>query len=119
KPPGTDPFFYVTGVSQVGTSTQYNLTTNIPVGDPAFYGYNFTRWTLRVSYTGALATSVPPPIPPYTRPVSQSLEVLLDNGPTATAGVPRVFRVNINPTDQTTTLQNPTPNPPLYPNGYN
>ena len=53
KPPGTDPFFYVTGVSQVGTSTQYNLTTNIPVGDPAFYGYNFTRWTLRLTFIGA------------------------------------------------------------------
>ena len=26
KPPGTDPFFYITGVSQVGTSTQYFLT---------------------------------------------------------------------------------------------
>ena len=120
KPPVPDPFFYVTSVAPVtGFPTLFDLTTNIPVGDPAFYGYNFTRWTLRVSYTGALATSVPPPIPPYTRPVSQSLEVLLDNGPTATAGVPRVFRVNINPTDQTTTLQNPTPNPPLYPNGYN
>ena len=117
--PHSDPYFYVTAVAPVtGSPTFFDLTTNIPVGDPAFYGYNFTRWTLRVSYTGALATSVPP-IPPYTGLVSQSLEVLLDNGPTATAGVPRVFRVNINPTDQTTTLQNPTPNPPLYPNGYN
>ena len=54
KPPVPDPFFYVTAVAPVtGFPTLFDLTTNIPVGDPAFYGYNFTRWTLRVSYTGA------------------------------------------------------------------
>ena len=106
--PHNDPYFYVTAVAPVtGSPTFFDLTTNITVGDSTFYGYDFTRWTLRVSYTGARATSVPP-IPPYTGVVSQTLEVLVDNGPTATAGVPRVFRVNINPTDQTTTLLNPT-----------
>ena len=53
-PPHNDPYFYVTGVT-AGTGTLYNLTTNIPANDPAFYGYNFTRWTLRVSYSGTLA----------------------------------------------------------------
>ena len=30
-----------------------------------------------------------------------------------------MFRVNINPTDQATTLLNPTPNPAVNPTGYN
>ena len=50
-PPHGDPYFYITGVT-AGTGTLYNLTTNIPASDPAFYGYNFTRWTLRVTYNG-------------------------------------------------------------------
>ncbi len=37
----------ITNVTNV-SGTLYNLTTNIVVGDPAFYGYNFTRWTMRV-----------------------------------------------------------------------
>ena len=118
--PNNDPFFYITSVAPVtGSPTLFDLTTNIPVGDPAFYGYDFTRWTLRVSYTGARATSVPP-IPPYTWVVSQTLEVLVDNGATAATGAPRVFRVNINPTDQTPTLLNPTvPNSLGNTSGYN
>src|SRR5271165_7282371 len=83
-PPGTDPFFYVTGVSQVGTSTQYNLTTNIPAGDPAFYGYNFTRWTMRVTFIGA-------PTAPGTGVVDQTLEILVDTS----ANGYRVFTVNM------------------------
>jgi len=94
-PPGTDPYFYITGVT-AGTGTLYTLTTNIPAGDPAFYGYSFTRWTLRVSYTGTLATATPP----YTGTVSQTLEVLVD---TTNNGY-RVFTVNIAPTDAATTL---------------
>ena len=93
-----------------GSPTFFDLTTNIPVGDPTFYGYNFTRWTLRLSYTGTIAAPIS-----GTRVVNQTFEVLVDN----TAGAMRVFRVNINPTDQTTTLLNPTtPNPNNYPNGY-
>src|SRR5271157_3273836 len=111
KPPGTDPFFYVTGVSQVGTSTQYNLTTNIPVGDPAFYGYNFTRWTMRLTFIGA-------PTAPGTGVVDQTLEILADTSP----GAYRVFTVNMAPTDQATVLSTSTPDPwpnlPLFPNGY-
>ena len=84
-PPHGDPYFYITGVT-AGTGTLYNLTTNIPANDPAFYGYNFTRWTLRVTYTGT--------------PVSQTLEVLLD---TTNNGY-RQFTVNIAPTDAATTL---------------
>ena len=111
KPPGTDPFFYVTGVSQVGTSTQYNLTTNIPVGDPAFYGYNFTRWTMRLTFIGA-------PTAPGTGVVDQTLEILADTSP----GAYRVFTVDMAPTDKATVLSTSTPDPwpnlPLFPNGY-
>src|SRR5271157_1405613 len=70
-PPGTDPYFYITGVT-AGTGTLYLLQTNIPAGDPAFYGCNFTRWTLRVTYNGALSGGPPTP----TGVVSQTLEVL-------------------------------------------
>ena len=75
-PPGNDPFFYITNVT-AGTGTLYNLTTNIPAGDSAFYGYNFTRWILRVTYTGALATGTPTP----TGTVNQTFEVLADTSP--------------------------------------
>ena len=110
-PPGTDPYFYITGVS-AGTGTLYNLTTNIPVGDPAFYGYNnFTRWTMRLTFIGA-------PTAPGTGVVDQTLEVLADTSP----GAFRVFTVNMAPTDQETVLTTSTPDPwpnlPLFPNGY-
>ena len=58
-PPVPDPYFYVTQVATVpGFPTLFDLTTNITVGDSTFYGYDFTRWTLRVSYTapGQLAS---------------------------------------------------------------
>ena len=122
-------YFYIQTVTALGGNL-YNLTTNIPQNDSAIYGYtSFTRWTIRVSYTGALAT-LPPgsPNPPYSGVVSQSFEVLNDNGYNVSSTNPRVLTVNIlsSPTsppyattDATTSLLNPTPNPPLYPNGYN
>jgi len=121
-------YFYIQSVTSAGGNL-YNLTTNIPQNDPALYGYNsFARWTLRVSYKGALAASVPPN-PPYNKwVVTQTLEVLGDNGYSPSSTNPRVLTVNIlsSPTsppyattDATTSLLNPTLNPPLYPNGYN
>ena len=104
-PPHGDPYFYITGVT-AGTGTLYNLTTNIPANDPAFYGYNFTRWTLRVTYNGMLANG-------GTGVVSQTLEVLDDTS----SGAYRVFTVNIAPTDAATTLINPTVTT-SYPTGY-
>ena len=56
--------FYIQSVAAGTLTNQYVLTTNIPVGDPALYGYTFTRWTLRVAYTGNLNTVTPRP--PYT-----------------------------------------------------
>ena len=104
-PPHGDPYFYITGVT-AGTGTLYNLTTNIPANDPAFYGYNFTRWALRVTYNGMLANG-------GTGVVAQTLEVLADNSPSGY----RVFTVNIAPTDAATTLINPTVTT-SYPTGY-
>ena len=104
-PPHGDPYFYITGVT-AGTGTLYNLTTNIPANDPAFYGYNFTRWTLRVSYNGTLANG-------GTGVVAQTLEVLADTSPSGY----RVFTVNIATTDAATTLINPTVTT-SFPTGY-
>ena len=104
-PPQSDPYFYITDVT-AGTGTLYNLTTNIPANDPAFYGYNFTRWTLRVSYNGTLANG-------GTGVVAQTLEVLADTSPSGY----RVFTVSIAPTDAATTLINPTVTT-SYPTGY-
>ena len=83
-PPNNDPYFYVDrrDARCTGFPTFYDLTTNITVGDPTFYGYNFTRWIMRVSYTAPGLASLRSR---HTGLVSQSLEVLLDNGLTATA----------------------------------
>ncbi|QEH38168.1 hypothetical protein OJF2_67660 [Aquisphaera giovannonii] len=97
--PNNDAFFYITAVASAG-GTLYDLTTNIPTADNAFYGYDFTRWTLRVAMLTA-------PTSPATGVVNQSLEVLIDN----TSGANHVFRVNIAPTDAATTLLNPTVTP--------
>jgi hypothetical protein len=103
---GPAPFnystFYITNVATVaGFPTLYDLTTNIPQNDPAFYGYHFTRWTLRVAYNGTLNTGV-------TGAINQSLEVIVDNGYNANSNNPRILRVNINPLDSSTALNNLT-----------
>ena len=90
--PNNDPYFYITGVT-AGTGTLYNLTTNIPSNDPTFYGYNFTRWTLRVSLR----------VQRRHRVIDQTLEVLAVGSP----GGYRVFTVNIAPTERDD-LINPT-----------
>ncbi|MGA7502130.1 MAG: hypothetical protein WBX00_36015, partial [Isosphaeraceae bacterium] len=90
--PHGDPYFYITQVAPVtpGTGTQFILTTNIPAGDSTFYGYNFTRWMLRVTYNGNGTIT-------GTGVIAQTLEVLADSG--YVAGAPatgyRTFTVNI------------------------
>ena len=68
------------------TGTIYNLTTNIFSTDPAFFGTNFTRWTMRLAYGGAVTG---------TGVVNQTFEILSDN----TTGQYRVFQVSISSTD--------------------
>ena len=113
--PHNDPFFYVTAVATVtGSPTLYDLTTNIPVGDPAFYGYNFMRWTmrrvLRRRHHRRRESSTR-----RSRSWSTTLEVLIDTGGATSM---RVFRVNINPTDQTPTLSESDGQLPRNPTGY-
>ena len=88
--PHGDPYFYITQVAPVtpGTGTQFILTTNIPAGDSTFYGYNFTRWTLRVTYNGNGTIT-------GTAVIAQTLEVLADSGYVPGATGYRTFTVNI------------------------
>ncbi len=97
--------FTITNIQPVANSAGlYDFQTSIPTpaSDPTFYGYNFTRWVLRLSYTG---NAIP-------HPVDQTFEILYDNfqlGDTTTAfsnGGFHVFRVT--PIDSTTVLDNPT-----------
>ncbi|HKM56448.1 MAG TPA: hypothetical protein VJY33_23795 [Isosphaeraceae bacterium] len=89
RAPNNDPYFYITGISQVGTTTQYNLTTNILANDPVFYGYTFTRWNIRVSYQAVGVAGI----------VDQTLEVLADSGFNASLTTGRVLTVNIGLTE--------------------
>ena len=36
----------------MGTANLYNVLTNLALGDSALYGYNFTRWVIRLGYVG-------------------------------------------------------------------
>src|SRR5271157_232655 len=77
---GASPYdystFYITSLTQVTGTTLYDLTTNILQYDPAIYGYDFTSWMLRVSYSGTLAAGPPTP----TRTITQTLEILPVSG---------------------------------------
>jgi len=127
-PPQNDSNFYITGVT-AGTGTQFILTSNIPSQDTTFYGYNFTRWSLRVtfnpnlSYNGNLTLTNN-----GTYVIAQTLEVLADSGYNNPNYTYRTFTVNIGYTEGNsnatatppilpTTLNNATP-PPGNPTGY-
>jgi len=88
RAPNGDPYFYISGVT-AGTGTQYLLTTNILAADPTFYGYNFNRWNLRVSYQAVGAAGI----------VDQTFEILLDSGFNANNNGYRTFTVNIGYTE--------------------
>ena len=103
--PSTGAPFFITNLQAVANSAGlYDFQTNIPIPalDPTFYGYNFTRWTLRLSYTG---NAIP-------RPVDQTFEILYDNfqnGDTTTAfGNSGYHILRVTPADATTELDNPT-----------
>ena len=103
--PSTGAPFTITNVQPVAnTAGLYDFQTNLPIpaADPSFYGYDFTRWTLRLRYTG---TAIP-------RPVNQTFEILYDNhqpGDPSTAFSGSGFRVfRVSPIDATTALDNPT-----------
>src|SRR5262249_35233566 len=82
----------------------YDIQTYIPIptNNSATYGYDFTRWVLRISFGG---TGLP-------RPVDQSFEILFDDyapNSTATQFSGQGFHVfRVVPSDTTTYLNNPT-----------
>jgi len=133
RPGGAGPsspynYYYlqIQSVTSLG-GTLYSLTTNIPANDPAFYGYLFTRWLLRISYTPS--SYVNDGAGTGTGVINQTLEILADSGYNVNNNVNRTFTVNIGSTEGNysktatpptlpTTLVNPTPSAPLYPNGY-
>ena len=103
--PSSGAPFTIAGIQPVSSSAGlYDFQTNIPIpaSDPALYGYDFTRWTLRLSYTG---NAIP-------RPVDQTFEILYDNyrtGDTSTAFSGSGFHAfRVTPIDTTTALNNPT-----------
>ena len=56
--PFQDAQFYVLAAGSGPTSGLRQFRTNIPAHDPAFYGYNFTRWIMRFRHRGG--SSAPP-----------------------------------------------------------
>ncbi len=65
--------------------TYYDVLTNIPIpaNSPLLYGYNFTRWIVRMSYIGPTPTTS---TTTYPQAVSQSLEVIVNDFAPAGAG---------------------------------
>ena len=89
--PSTGAVFQITNAAASGTANQYVLTTNIASNDTSFYGYNFTRWIMRVNYTVAL--------PAGMRTINQSFEIIADSNYNQASAARATFLVNINPID--------------------
>ena len=84
--------FYIQQIQQVGTTNLYDVLTNLALGDSALYGYNFTRWVLRLGYVGSVPTGTP-------MPVNQTFDIITDDynnmlGSAVADGVHRVFRIS-------------------------
>jgi hypothetical protein len=80
----TGPLFTIQNIKPVTVSgtTYYDILTNIPIPgsapqyDSTFYGYNFTRWIMRLTVLGT----------PAVRPPDQTIEIIVDdNGQVANA----------------------------------
>jgi hypothetical protein len=98
--PSNGGTFSITGIAATTLPNGANaiaLTTNIQAGDITFYGYNFTRWFMRVAYNANTGGGQPP---------GQSFEILADSGFISGSAAGRTFTVA--PFDATTTLNNPT-----------
>ncbi|WP_165249167.1 hypothetical protein [Paludisphaera soli] len=99
--PGNNALFYITRIDPDALPNRYILTTNLAEGDPAFYGYDFTRWTIRVAYNGTAP-------PGSTGVIGQTFEVVADGGFVSGSTNPRTLSVAIAPTDASTRLFNPS-----------
>ena len=91
------PFYITEIVVNPALANSYILTTNIASNDPNFFGFNFTRWIMRVGYSGTLGGG--PNGTTYLAPVSQTLEIIGDSNFNQSSNTPRTFTVYITPTD--------------------
>ncbi len=76
--PATGGPLLFTNVQQYNNSAIYDVLTNLPIPTvyPGMYGYNFTRWIVRLSYAGPTPTTN---TVLYPQAVSQTFEVLFDD----------------------------------------
>jgi hypothetical protein len=90
----------IVAVAGTGTSSAnpqlYDVTTSIVIGDPYFYGINFNRWIMRVSYTAQATYG--------NSPVDSTVEIVQVN-PGAFNNGNVVFRVS--------PIDNPVSNTPV------
>ncbi len=105
--PETGYPFYITSITSPASGNIYTVTIGSPVYDPstgnttltniasndvAFYGYDFTRWIMRVSFQGTPPTGA-------TGTVNQTFEVLYDSGFNSNSSSARTFNIQIGSTD--------------------
>jgi hypothetical protein len=59
----------------------YDVLTNIPIpaNAPAMYGFDFTRWIMRISYVGGATATAGAPYNLSQYPVNQTCEILIDD----------------------------------------
>ena len=80
--PATGGAPHITAMKQLSTvPLTFDVLTDIPIpaNNPAMYGYDFTRWVMRVSFFGYPGNGSP-------QPVAQTCEILLDDyAPNGTA----------------------------------
>ncbi len=111
--PGNNSSFYVTRVQKdTVIPNAYILTTNISQGDPLFYSHDFKRWTVRVAYNTNPAA---PPnkivlsalSPAVTGVISQTFEVIDEDGFNPGVSDPRRLKVIILDSDRTARIAHP------------
>ncbi len=86
--PASQAAFSIVSAAPGTIANQYVLTTNITQNDPSFFGYDFTRWIMRVSYVGNLNLGSG-----GNAIINQSFEILIDNQYVATSNGQRQFTV--------------------------
>ena len=104
--PTTGLPFHITQIQTATTgvlanvANAFTLTTDIAQNDLNFYGFNFTRWIMRVSYAGPLIVNgTTASITNSTGTVNQTIEIISDSGFNLTSNAGRVFQAYIVPTD--------------------
>ena len=89
----TQVVFYNSGNPNDPLNGSWQAVTNIPINDPAFYGFNFTRWIVRFDHdpVTSFISVVPNTLPPTAELlVGQTFEILSDDAVNGVGGY-RVF----------------------------